>query len=243
MNIPIEQKSSVNQIKVRFDKEVERFSNIETGQTSTVDAPLALDLVAQAASKSNNNIKKVLDIGCGAGNSTIKLAQQISHFDCDLIDLSFAMLEKALERISKFNLGKIRTFQGDFREIKLPKGKYDVIFASAVLHHLRNDQDWESTFRKIYSLTAPLGSVWITDLISHENEFVKSLMWSRYGEYLCSIGGKKYKEKVFDYIEKEDSPRPIIYQLDLLRHVGFKQVEILHKNSCFATFAAFKNKG
>ena len=241
MKIPIEQKSSVDEIKVRFDNDVERFSNLETGQTSTIDAPLAMDLIAQAASKSSKNIKRVLDIGCGAGNSTIKLAQQISSFDCDLVDLSLPMLEKARERILEFNLGKIQTFQGDFREIKLPKQEYDVIFAAAVLHHLRNDQDWESTFRKIYLLTAPAGSVWITDLVSHETETVKSLMWNRYGEYLCSVGGEKYKEKVFDYIEKEDSPMPVTYQLDLLRRVGFKQVELLHKNSCFAAFSAFKN--
>ena len=150
MSIPIEQKSSINQIKTRFDKDVERFSNIETGQTSTVDAPLVLDLVAQAAFESKNNIKKVLDIGCGAGNSTIKLAQKVSQFDCDLVDLSLPMLEKALERISKLDLGKIQTFQGDFRKTELPEGKYDIIFASAVLHHLRNDLDWESTFKKIY---------------------------------------------------------------------------------------------
>ena len=241
MSIPIEQKSSVDEIKVRFDKDVERFSNLETGQTSTIDAPLSMDLIAQAASKSSKNIQRVLDIGCGAGNSTIKLAQLISPFDCDLVDLSLPMLEKARERILEFNLGKIRTFQGDFREIELPEQEYDVIFAAAVLHHLRNDQDWESTFRKIYLLTAPCGSVWITDLVSHETEAVKSLMWSRYGEYLCSVGGENYKEKVFDYIEKEDSPMPVTYQLDLLRRVGFKQVELLHKNSCFAAFGAFKN--
>ena len=241
MSIPIEQKSSVREIKVRFDNDVERFSNIETGQTSTVDAPLAMDLIAQAASKSSKNIKRVLDIGCGAGNSTIKLAQQISPFDCDLVDLSMPMLEKARERVSEFNRGKIRTFQGDFRQIELPEQEYDVIFAAAVLHHLRHDQDWESTFRKIYLLTAPYGSVWITDLVSHETEAVKSMMWERYGEYLCSVGGEKYKEKVFDYIEKEDSPMPVTYQLDLLRRVGFKQIELLHKNSCFAAFGAFKN--
>ena len=169
------------------------------------------------------------------------MVQQISPLDCDLVDLSLPMLEKARERISEFNLGKVRTFQGDFREIKLPKQEYDVIFAAAVLHHLRNDQDWESTFRKIYLLTAPYGSVWITDLISHETEAVKSMMWARYGEYLCSVGGEIYKEKVFDYIEKEDSPMPVTYQLDLLRRVGFKQIELLHKNSCFAAFGAFKN--
>jgi len=65
-------------------------------------------------------------------------------------------------------------------------------------------------------------------------------MWKRYGEYLCSLGGKDYRDKVFEYIDKEDSPRPVTYQLNLLKKVGFRHVELLHKNSCFAAFGVIK---
>ena len=41
---------------------------------------------------------------------------------------------------------------------------------------------------------------------------------------------------MFAYVEKEDTPRPLLFQLDLLRQVGFAQVEVLHKNVCFAAF-------
>ena len=176
MSTPFEQKSSLKEIKERFDNDVERFSNLETGQTATIDAPLAMELITQGAIKSSRNIRRVLDIGCGAGNNTIKLSQHVSPFDCDLVDLSLPMLEKAYERISEVNTSKIRIFQGDFRKINLPDQGYDVILAAAVLHHLRDDQDWESTFSKIYRLTAPGGSVWITDLVFHETEPVHSLM-------------------------------------------------------------------
>ncbi|WP_460597654.1 class I SAM-dependent methyltransferase [Geomonas sp. Red276] len=150
------------------------------------------------------------------------------------------MLQRAKARISEVNTGEIRTLQGDFREIELPGEHYDVILAAAVLHHLRDDQDWEMAFRKIYEITAPGGSVWITDLVAHETEMVQSMMWQRYGEYLSSVGGDAYREKVFTYIAKEDSPRPVTYQLDLLRRVRFAHVELLHKNSCFAAFGALK---
>ncbi len=240
MKTPLEQKSSVEEIKARFDKDVERFSNLETGQTSTIDAPLAMELITQAAIKSTAKIRNVLDIGCGAGNNIIKLSQYVAPFDCDLVDLSFSMLNKARERISAVNSGNISIFQGDFRVIELPDQKYDVILAAAVLHHLRDDQDWEAAFRKIYRLTAPNGSVWITDLVSHETKSVQSLMWQRYGEYLCSVGGETLRDNVFAYIDKEDSPQPVTYQLELLRSVGFDHIELLHKNSCFAAYGAIK---
>ena len=240
MTTPLENKSTTKEIKDRFDKDVERFSNLETGQSATIDAPLAMDLITQAAYGATKNIKRVLDIGCGAGNNTVKFSQYVPSFHCDLIDLSLPMLEKARNRIAKVNSGKIRTIQGDFREIDLPTQGYDVIFAAAVLHHLRDDTDWETTFKKIFELTAPGGSIWITDLVFHETESVQSLMWERYGEYLCSVGGDAYKEKIFEYIDKEDSPRPLTYQLELLRKVGFKNIEVLHKNSCFAAFGGIK---
>ena len=117
-----------------------------------------------------------------------------------------------------------------------------MILAAAVLHHLRDDQDWEDTFGKIYRLTAPGGSVWITDLVAHETAAVQAMMWQRYGDYLSDLGGEAYRDEVFAYIDKEDSPRPVTYQLELLRRVGFECVELLHKNSCFAAFGAVKAK-
>ncbi|HEU0005994.1 MAG TPA: class I SAM-dependent methyltransferase, partial [Terriglobia bacterium] len=63
-------KSTVEQIRQRFDKDVERFSNLETGQSATIDAPLVLDLIAKAATAANPDAEQLLDIGCGAGNYT-----------------------------------------------------------------------------------------------------------------------------------------------------------------------------
>jgi tRNA (cmo5U34)-methyltransferase len=240
MSTPLERKSSVEEIRQRFDGDVERFSKLATGQTTTMDAPLMMELITQAALRSTTPIRRVLDIGCGAGNNTLKLLQHVDSFDCDLVDLSRPMLERARARILAVNNGRTTTFQGDFREIELPDQGYDVILAAAVLHHLRDDQDWQSTFSKIYRLTAPAGSVWISDLVSHATESVQSLMWKRYGDYLSSVGGEAYRDNVFEYVDKEDSPRPVTYQLDLLRQVGFNQVELLHKNGCFAAFGAIK---
>jgi len=65
-------------------------------------------------------------------------------------------------------------------------------------------------------------------------------MWARYAEYLVQFKGEEYCDQVFGYIEQEDSPRPLMFQLELLRKVGFSNLEILHKTSVFAAFGAFK---
>jgi len=137
----------------------------------------------------------------------------------------------------------LRLLEGDFRGFELEDERYDVVLAAAVLHHLRDDADWEQAFATIHRILRPGGSVWITDLVTHEDVGVHQLMWARYRSYLESMGGSEYADKVFEYIDLEDSPRPVTYQLDLLRRVGFSTVEILHKNSCFAAFGAVKSDG
>lgn len=240
MPTPLDKKSSVQAIQARFDNDVERFANLATGQSATIDAPLVMELITATAVAVTNPIKRILDIGCGAGNNTLKLLELIGVAECHLLDLSLPMLEKAQSRVAATGNHAIKLYHSDFRSADLAVEAYDVVFAAAVLHHLRDDQDWETAFAKLYALTAPGGSVWITDLVAHENTAVQALMWRRYGDYLLELGGEAYRDKVFTYIDLEDSPRPVTYQLDLLRQVGFKQVEILHKNSCFAAFGAIK---
>ena len=241
MNTPLADKSTIEDIRARFDNDVERFSSLETGQAATIDAPLAMSLITEAAVSSTKLIRRVLDIGCGAGNNTLRLRESAGHdFDVDLLDLSGPMLERAASRVRQVNSGVIRTVQADFRSADLSDSSYDVIVAAAVLHHLRDDEDWIHAFQKIYRLLSPGGSVWITDLVYHEQPAVQRMMWNRYGEYLTSIRDAEYRDKVFEYIDIEDSPRPVTFQLDLLRSVGFATVDLLHKNSCFAAFGAIK---
>ena len=233
-------KSTVEQIRQRFDNDVERFSNLETGQSATIDAPLVLDLITQAASVTNPKATDVLDIGCGAGNYTLKLLQAIPDFNATLVDLSQPMLDRAVERVSQVTRGQVRAIQADIRQLDLGEEQFDVMMAAAVFHHLRDDNEWRSVFAKCYASLKPGGSLWISDLITHSTAEIQALMWTRYGEYLTRFRDERYRDHVFGYIEQEDTPRPLLFQIDLLRSVGFKQIEILHKNSCFAAFGAIK---
>ncbi len=233
-------KSSVDEIRQRFDADMERFSNLETGQLATVDAPLAMALVALAAAATTPHARHVLDVGCGAGNYTLKLLQLIPNLDVTLIDLSQPMLDRARSRVSRATPGRITTIQGDIRQVKLPEGEFDIILAAAVLHHLRSDQEWRDVFAAFHRALRPGGSVWVFDLVESSIPAVQQLMRRRYGEYLTGMKDEAYRDHVFAYIEKEDTPRPLLFQLDLLRQVGFAQVEVLHKNVCFAAFGAGK---
>lgn len=240
MPTALHQKSSVKEIEERFNQDVDRFSNVDTGQKSTIDAPLCLDLITEAAKFATPGATRLLDIGCGAGNFTLKMLSKLPNLHCTLLDLSQPMLQKAQERVQQQTVGKAGTIQGDIREINLPEQQYDIILAGAVLHHLREEEEWEFVFRKLFLALREGGSLWISDLVVHDNPQLNQLFWQRYADYLTSVGGAAYKEHVLNYIDKEDSPRSVSFQLNLMRQVGFKQTELLHKNGCFAAFGGLK---
>jgi tRNA (cmo5U34)-methyltransferase len=233
-------KSTTDEIRQRFDVDVERFSNLETGQSATVDAPLAMALVAQAAAATTPHARHVLDVGCGAGNYTLKLLEHLPDLDVTLIDLSRPMLDRAKERLSQVTGGRVKTIQDDIRKVELADGEFDIVLAAAVLHHLRTDQEWQDVFAAFHRALRHGGSVWVFDLVESSIPAVQQLMHHQYGDYLIRLKDEAYRDHVLAYVEKEDTPRPLLFQLDLLRQVGFDQVEVLHKNVCFAAFGALK---
>ncbi|MBN9519449.1 class I SAM-dependent methyltransferase [bacterium] len=234
-------KSSVAEIRERFDADVERFSNLTTGQSATVDAPLAMALVAEAAAVVTPHARHVLDVGCGAGNYTLKLLEYLPGLDVTLIDLSRPMLDRAVERVGRATTGSVTPIQGDIREVALGEQQFDTVLAAAVLHHLRTDDEWDAVSASLHRAVRPGGSVWVFDLVESAIPAVQRMMWRRYGEYLTGLRDAAYRDQVFAYIEREDTPRPLAFQLDALRRAGFMQVDVLHKNSCFAAFGGVKH--
>ncbi|AHF16598.1 class I SAM-dependent methyltransferase [Niabella soli] len=235
-------KSTIEEIEARFDKDVARFSNLETGQQTTLDASFTMELITDGIAAMDPHPKRILDIGCGAGNYPVKLlSKMITNPDITLADLSQPMLDKARERIQPLTTGMVQTVKGDFRTIPLEENSFDAIIATAVLHHLRDDVDWETAFARLYHLLRPGGSLWIFDLVAQEHPAIQGLLFKeRYGHYLASLKDATYRDQVFAYIEQEDSPRSVMYQANLLKQAGFRSVDILHKNLCFASFVAFK---
>ena len=194
-------KSTVDEIRARFDKDVERFSNLQTGQSATIDAPLALELIAEAAA---------------------------------------ATTPRAEQRVGDAGATSIRTVQQDIRDADLGEQLFDVVVAAAVLHHLRTDDEWRAVFQKLYRALAPGGSLWIFDVVEPDMPWLHDQVWRRYAAYLEGLKGPTYRDEVLAYVEREDTPRPLMYQLDLLRAVGFTVVGVLHKHACFAAFGGVK---
>jgi tRNA (cmo5U34)-methyltransferase len=233
-------KSSVDEIKNRFDGDVTRFSNLETGQLSVIDAKIALETGTEAAKRFAGGAKNMLDIGCGAGNWSLKMLQKIPGLNCTLLDISPAMLEAAKERVSRATTGKVAVIESDMREAELGENCFDIIIASASLHHLRGDAEWEGVFAKIARSLKKGGCFIISDLVTQNDERLTGLVYEGWARYLEETGGPEFRDKIINFSKQEDTPRPVNYLAYLLQKNGWTNIESLHKNMCFATLCAVK---
>lgn len=240
MQFSYNNKSTPSEIRKKFNSLVDNYSDLESGQRTAVDSTLIASLIADTVSKVNPLATEILDIGCGAGNYSIRIASLISKANFWLNDLSENMLKKAEERLKNCTSGKISTLFGDIREVNLPEKNFDVVIAATSLHHLREDDQWHSVFSKIYKSLKTGGSFWISDLIVHDTPAVNDVIWQNYDEFLLKNVGEEMRNWVYQQMEIEDSPRSLNFQIEVLKGAGFKTIEILHKNANFAAFGGIK---
>jgi len=93
---------------------------------------------------SKNDIKTILDIGCGTGTHAIFLAKK--GYEITGIDISNDMLKKAKEKI---NNSKIKFFRKDMRNFSFNK-KFDAcICMFDVINYMTNNTDLKKTFMNI----------------------------------------------------------------------------------------------
>jgi tRNA (cmo5U34)-methyltransferase len=233
-------KSTLEEIAARFDQDVERFSHMDTGQSTMLDSALVQELFESMAKEYTSQSPRALDLGCGAGNLSLRVNRALPGGTYHLVDLSANMLERAQERILGAG-GKIGSvYQGDLESYTWPTDAMDFVMASAVLHHLRSRESWGQVLSQIHRALRPGGLFFFWDYLRENHPVLQKLQQERYRQYLTELRDAEYAQHVFDYAEKEDSPETLDFILTAIKAAGFSQVDVVHKNIFFGGVVAQK---
>ena len=122
--------------------------------------------------------KRILDFGCGIGDSSEYFAQLFPEAEIFGSDVAEAALDFARKRFSMANLKFLSPAQ-------LPlENKFDLIYLNCVFHHI-TPEERQRVADLIYSLSSPEGLIWVfennpanpgTQLAMYTNPFDKGVV-------------------------------------------------------------------
>jgi ubiquinone/menaquinone biosynthesis C-methylase UbiE len=112
-----------------------------------VETKAAFDLFQPQAGE------KVLDVGCGTGNFSIKLAQK----GCEVIgiDISKPMLEKAAKKADQLNLA-INFKKADVLNLEFEDNHFDAVFSMAAVEFI---EDLKKAIQEMKRVVKPGGKI------------------------------------------------------------------------------------
>ncbi|WP_374030061.1 methyltransferase domain-containing protein [Bdellovibrio bacteriovorus] len=120
---------------------------------------VAMDELSFANYWQNLGNKNVLEIGCGTGRNTEKLAAKGNHILG--VDVSEGMLQVAREKFPPED-NRVKLVHGDFMTLtEFPGAPFDAVVSSLVLEHIEN---LSAYFKKVASLLKPQGEVFLSEI-------------------------------------------------------------------------------
>lgn len=121
---------------------------------------------------------KVLDLGCGPADITVRFARVYEHCLIDGIDGAVAMLQHGQALIDQHGLGsRIRLHPCYLPDQPPPQVPYDTVISNSLLHHLYDPLD---LWRAITRYTAPGASVFVMDLLRPDSLAEAEALMNRY---------------------------------------------------------------
>lgn len=175
----------------------------------------------------NKDNPKILDLGCGTGNITLKILERFPKAEITCLDLSENMIQIAQEKLSEYD--NITYIVDDFTKTEITD-KYEVIVSSLALHHIPNDEEKEDMYKAIYDALKNGGVFYNADVVIGNSEYNNRLNDKIATEDMLENGVTE--EEISEHKAKRDAndiPTSTYNHIKMLENVEFKEIDVIWK--------------
>lgn len=164
---------------------------------------------------------KVLDYGCGTGLISFNLVEYVGSIT--FVDTSEEMLSAVNEKVKLLENKNKYEFANNISTDRLEQETYDCIYASMVLHHIKDMEPLALRFRQLLKKN---GVLCIVDLTPDDGSFHSDepdfdghngFNPEELSAFFCKYGFKKEKSEIFFSDKREKNGREIDYSLFILK--------------------------
>ena len=180
---------------------------------------------------------RILELGCGTGNLTKVLQEKWPTAQILAVDVSEAMLEKAVARVNSPNL---KTMHSTFENLSFDPDSFDFVTSSLALHHLP-ERDYRRLLANAFGWLSRGGFFSILDCVRARSDrlyFKAEQHWIELAE-AHGIARDEMDEQITHH--RRHDHYPILVDLPgWLESAGFADPEILWRSSIWAVVQAQK---
>jgi tRNA (cmo5U34)-methyltransferase len=168
----------------------------------------------------------ILELGCGTGNLTLKLAARYPNAKLTLVDASPEMLQVAKERLGSANAFFVAT---TFETMDFEPESFDLVASTISLHHVR---DKAPLYRALRRVIRPGGTFRFADQMAGGTEGNHSINWTRWLEFCREPGHCTEAEvaSLLDHAAAHDHYTPVAEHFRMLEQAGFKTPDCVWRN-------------
>lgn len=182
----------------------------------------------------------ILEVGCGTGITTARLAFLSQQLPVIAIDNSQSMINEAKKIINRLT-DRVEFHCADLFDY-LPKhpGEYPVVCSSNTIHNL---PDWKTALMFIYHSLMDYGLFALNDIIARDSdeEYEEDYQWTMKNmKKLKEIDETAYQKWIAHY--EKDRERKIRESelIEHMRHVGFRDIETHYREHMNVVLTAKK---
>ena len=167
----------------------------------------------------------VLELGCGTGALTLRLARRYPSAAITAIDAAPEMLAIARDRLDGAGAaGRVTLRTGLFEDLELGTGSYDLIATNMALHHIERKQSFYTALR---AALRPGGLLVLGDEVQGALPHIEERFWNGWLDFARRPGGlaEAEIEEIISHVDQLDHYETLPRQLDLLRTAGFEVID------------------
>jgi ubiquinone/menaquinone biosynthesis C-methylase UbiE len=175
---------------------------------------------------------RVLELGCGTGNLSLRLAAEFPDAHLTLVDGAPEMVELTRARLLEAHphvAARATFLLSRFESLDLEAAAFDLVTSCISLHHV---EDKAALYRALHRAVAPGGTFRFADQLAGGTAVNHELNWSRWLEF-CRLPGHCRDDEVrslLDHAAAHDHYTPLAEHFQLLIAAGFREPDCVWRN-------------
>lgn len=228
-----------NKIKETFNNEASEYDFTSRAVNIYFDESLE-EVVKNILVEGTNGKKlKILDVCCGTGILTKKVAKLLPDAEFVGVDFSIEMLKIAKERLTEYNFTHKVCDICDNKEMENLED-FDLIISSYGLHNIHGLKQKRQAYNNILCHLKSGGQFVCLDIIKGKNKKEQEHFYNFQKQWLLKTFDENKTIEWLNLLKEEDDPETLTTNLNLLKTGGLKNVCAVWEKEFIAIYLGYK---